>query len=436
MPTQNTNNILNTNIDVYQPYSLVRSGIFHYLEVINDEKDLFTSSSKLESTPNIVYYTEGADTKIMLDYTNASDKDKKYLDILTSNLNDFSGLSLSNAVYLNEKEGIVNKSLATNFLFREFKNNILFGKTTSSVAAGDINKVFLSDYFVDIPNLSTNSVWDDKTSQTVSLITNTNPKTEINFDKFSINVGDLVEIINPASSNTQNRFEVTEYSTINNKQVITLKTPAIAENLLGSSTVLNFYAKTKSENLKSLELNNTIIGCCQDLKTKQLYENATEQECYIRTNGAYVHNKNTNCSAYTNDIPLPTININSSVIQLKKAEFVLYDKTDLIEVAVSIQNSKFLLDGNDYTSFGLQKGKIYKFLQNDESNLGYPLRICTSNPPSIDQVAYYQYDMYGIVYPEGVGSEIYLKVTDNTNPILYLGTEKDTTISSPVLVVL
>jgi hypothetical protein len=80
MPTQNTNSLLQTDISVYEPFTLVRSGVFHFIDVSNDEKDIYTSSTKLESRPNIIYYIEGSETKAMLDYSNASDQDKSYLN--------------------------------------------------------------------------------------------------------------------------------------------------------------------------------------------------------------------------------------------------------------------------------------------------------------------------------------------------------------------
>jgi hypothetical protein len=434
MPTQNTNSLLQTDISVYEPFTLVRSGVFHFIDVSNDEKDIYTSSTKLESRPNIIYYIEGSETKAMLDYSNASDQDKSYLNILCNNLNNFSGLSLSNAVYLDEKAGIINKSLVSNLLFREYKNNILFTKVLSSVDSGDINKVFYGDYFIDIPLLTTDSSWSNKTAETYSLIINSNPKTSVNFDTFSIVPGDLIEIINPNSLNTQQRFEILQYKRLNNKQIIKLKTPAITENLIGSSTILNFYTKTKTQNFKSLNLDNTSIGCCQDLKTKKTYDNATEEECNIRTNGVYYYAKDQICNSITSPTPIPTITVNSTTIEIQKAEFVLYDETTLEELYISISNNKFLINGNDYTAFALQQGKIYKIIQNDESNLGLPIRLSrqdnTQTPNNLD---YYYYDVYGSVRPEGIGSELYLKVTPQTASVLFFFTEKDLTITSPLL---
>jgi hypothetical protein len=435
MPIQNTNAILNTAVEEYQPYTLVRSGVFHYIDVIDDEKNIFTSNSKLESVPNVVYYTENSDTKIMLDYSLASEKDKKYLSILCKDLNQFSGLSLTNAIYLNELEGINNKSLTTSFLFSEFKNNILFGKVLSSVDAGDLNKAFLNDYFVDIPVLTTDSLWSAKTAKITSSIINSNPKGEINFDNFLITSGDLVELINPNSSNTQKRFEVESYSTINNKQIIKLKTPAIPENLIGQSTVLNIYTKTKLKDLKSLNIDNTVLGCCQDLKSRIVYDSTTEYECHIRTNGYYVHSKNVKCNDLVNQTLPTNISINSNVVQLKKVEFLLYSKEDLIELDISIKDRMFMINGEEFTNYPLQIGKIYKFVQNDESNLGYPLRLTRSITNANIEPDYYQRDLFGTMRPEGVGTELYLKVTANTAAILQFFTENDLTVKSPTLLI-
>ena len=174
MPIQNTNALLaNNSSDDLNRYGFVRTGLFHYLTITDDEKEIFNSNGPVESKPNLVFYQENAETKVMLDYSGASEKDKKYLDILFNGLNDFSGLSFSNASYLDEKNGL-DKSYDLNLFFREYKNNILFAKTTTTVASTDLQKVFEGDYFIDVPTITSTSSWENKNIATNSLLISIN----------------------------------------------------------------------------------------------------------------------------------------------------------------------------------------------------------------------------------------------------------------------
>lgn len=286
MAIQNTNSILSDNIVKNDAYALVRTGLFYYLQVTDDEKNIFNSSSTINSRPSVFFYQSGSDTNAILDFTNASDTDKKYLEVLFSNLNDFSGITLSNATYLNERIGIENKSLDCSLLFRKYTNNILVSKVTSSVNSGDLNVLFDGNYFIDTPSIDTADSWDAKTLKNNSILICNNPKSNVNFDKFVIKPQDVIEIVNKDSQNNLKKYEVIEYKILNNKQIIKLKTTAINENLIDSPTIVNIYVKTKLKDIKNTSYGTTVTGCCKDtLITTNYYINSTEYECYIRTAG-------------------------------------------------------------------------------------------------------------------------------------------------------
>jgi hypothetical protein len=71
MPIQTTNAILANNYqEEINQYVLVRTGLFHYLKITDNERDVFNSSDSLESKPNLVFYEDNSETKVMLDYSN------------------------------------------------------------------------------------------------------------------------------------------------------------------------------------------------------------------------------------------------------------------------------------------------------------------------------------------------------------------------------
>lgn len=441
MPVQNVNSLLSDNILIDETYELIRSDVFHYLQITDEQRDIFSSSSKLESIPNIAFYTENSETKAILDFSNASEKDKNYLDLLFSNMTYLNGISLTNAVYLDEKNGISNKSLTSSLLFREYKNNILIAKALNTIDSGDLNKVFFGSYFIDIPVITTDTNWSDKTTKINSCIININPKSKTNFDSFYLKSGDLVEIVNSESLNNQQSSEIDSVTTLNNKQIIKLKNKIKNESLIGKNTILNFYTKTKLKNVKQYTLDKTTTGCCENIRTKETYKPATEYECNLRTNGYYIFTKGNSCLSSGSNVPgvvVPKITLNTRAVQLTRSDLVFYEMPDLIELQISIKNNKFYINGNNLSVFSLQSGKTYKFIQTDESNAGYPLRLTLSDSTIVQEnssfPAYYQENTFGIAFPEGIGSELYLKVTNTTAPLLYMFTEKNKRISSPMLI--
>lgn len=430
MPVQNTNAILaNNTSEELDQYILVRTGVFHYLKFTDDEKEIFNSNEGLESKPNLVFYEENSETKVMLDYSGASDKDKTYLQILFKNLNDFSGLSFSNGTYLDEKNNI-EKTFNLDLYFREFNNDILFAKTTTAISSADLQKVFDGNYFISTPSITSSGTWSDISSKTNSLLVSVNPKATSSFSSnYYIQNGDLVEIINPSSNNNNKRYEILEYTSINNKEVIKLKNKAANENLLGNSTIINLYAKTKRKERISNNLDKTTIGCCYAYNETKYYNNATEYECDVRTNSQYEFIAGTCESSLNYSVPIPRITVNTQVIETRKLPFVLFDSSLTETLYISIKNSKILINNQEYDIYGLSRGKVYKIVQDDESNLGYPLRI-SKNTPILDrqEINYYYDDVFGTTNPEGVGSEIYLKLTDTSLDNLYFLTENDINI--------
>jgi len=435
MPIQNTNILLANSIE-QEPdqYILVRGGVFHYIQITDNERELFNSDGPLESKPNLVFYTEDAETKVMLDYSGASDKDKTYLQILFKNLNNLSGLSFSNASYLDETKNI-DKTFTLDLYFREFKDNILFAKTTTSINSTDLQKVFLGDYFISSPILTPSSAsWSDINAIKNSLVVGVNPNTKNSLSDYYFQEGDLIEIINLNSQNNNKKFEVLEFTTINNKEVLKLKSKATNESLLGSPTLINVYTKAKNKTRAS-SLNKTTIGCCYNLTEKKYINNTTEYECDVRSNSLFQFSPGI-CTAIPDPIILSTITVNSQIIETTKLEYTLFDSTLQEDLYISFDGeNKIMINGKVVDVILVETGKIYKIIQNDSTNLGLPIRI-TKTPNTTDRkdIQYYYDSVFGTTNPEGIGSELYLKITEDTIDTLYLLTENDLSVSSVVLI--
>jgi hypothetical protein len=130
------------------------------------------------------------------------------------------------------------------------------------------------------------------------------------------------------------------------------------------------------------------------------------------------------------------ITFNSKVIETRRLKYVLFDNTELVELYISYANNKIYVNNTEYDYYSLSRGKIYKITQDDESNLGLPIRIAKNTSATTRQDINYYYDnVSGTTNPEGIGSEIYFKVTENTVDLLYLLTENDLTITPLSLVV-
>lgn len=435
MNIQNTNSILSINNNESDTYQLIRSSIFYYLQVTDDEKNIFNASSSIRSKPSIIFYQSDSDINAILDFTNASTTDKKYLDILFSNLNDFSGITLSNAIYLDEKVGIQNKSLNCSLLFRKYTNNILVSKVISSIDSGDLNVLFDGDYFVDTPSITSTS-WEQKTATNNSLLISLNSKTENTFSSRYIQPGDLVEIINPNSNNNNNKFEILEFLNINDKEVIKLKTKAINESLLGSPTVINFYAKTKIKNTSQNLFDNNITGCCLNTQTNQSYDNTTEYECYIRTEGNYRHVKSQSCSTVSSSATSTTINIfdyavvNKFFITTRETPSVVFDVNINIsalvnEILLTVKSGSFNVLQNNVLY--LNPDKLYSFEQTTTNNYKKILRFSTTK----ETLTPYLDGVFGVINENALNTIHYLRTTNST-PTLYLFTQDEPNLSSSI----
>jgi hypothetical protein len=445
MPIQNTNALLaNNSSDDLNRYGFVRTSLFHYLTITDDEKQIFNSNGPVESKPNLVFYQENAETKVMLDYSGSSEKDKKYLDILFNGLNDFSGLSFSNASYLDEKNG-VDKSYDLNLYFREYKNNILFAKTTTTVASTDLQKVFEGDYFIDVPIITSTSSWENKNIATNSLLISINPKSENNFSSRYIEPGDLIEIINPNSQNNNNKYEILEVSNINNKEIIKLKTKAISESLIGSSTIINFYAKTKIKNPTQDLFDNTVTGCCLNTNTNQYYNKTTQYECYLRANGSFNFTQNKTCTS--SDIPVNNVYLNTVITSSNNANVVnvnndLLYANAIFDVIIGLIESTtpsvsiFLSTATPQSGIPIQKienktitlkpQNVFVFRQTTSVPPGYNLRLSTTQ----DTFTSYTENTFG--FTPIIGYNGYLGLSTLQETTLYLFVEPATTNSSQI----
>ena len=86
------------------PYTLARSDVFYYLKFIDYTKELFKAASNLTAKPTVVFYTEDATNKVILDYSLANTTDKTYLSGFFANLTQTDTFNLTNAGYLDKSE--------------------------------------------------------------------------------------------------------------------------------------------------------------------------------------------------------------------------------------------------------------------------------------------------------------------------------------------
>lgn len=270
--------ILSIPVDISKNYLLTRSDIFYFIKVINYETEIFKTRSNLTSKPNIIFYSEDAVDKVILDYSNANDTDKWYLKSLFSGMNQNTGFTLSSGSYLEEAKQIV-ADLSSNITFKEYNNNYLFGVLNSVNDKNIVSDVYSALYFTDTPQIfSSSSYRNDQLTKKTALI---NPMVGTNFlKKLGISVGDYVQIINSKSLNKDIYFRVEKYIQINNFEILVIDGSPVSENLTGQPTIINIFQETKNKTSIPLDIQDTVFGICN--VSPVMIQNSTKYQCQLR----------------------------------------------------------------------------------------------------------------------------------------------------------
>jgi hypothetical protein len=408
------------------PYTLARSDVFYYLKFIDYSKELFKAASNLTAKPTVIFYTENATNKVILDYSLANTTDKTYLSGFFANLTQTSTFNLTNAGYLDKSE--LEANIGCTLTFSEYKENKVFATVTAVTDLNTALDVYFADYFTDSPQLSkAGSLGTNPTTLDYALVS-VNPSTSRPLSSLGLIAGDVIEVVNSDSVNNQFKFEISETTTINQQEVLRLKpifndqVPTI-ESLLGTSSLINLYVKGTSTETPVLSGD---LGCCYNSTVN--IENNTSYQCGIRGGFNYVIGSCSNQSSSSilpkfNTIIVPDLTLintpqisSSDVIMdlfLKYIDPVLYPIVTINVVkgtSSSLQSNKIVLE----------RDKTYTIRQSDPSNANYILRLSLTKEVFTPYVT----GIYGLTNNSGIGNYLTL-FSDKNIPTLYLFLESD-----------
>ena len=408
------------------PYTLARSDVFYYLKFIDYNKELFKAASNLTAKPTVIFYTENATNKVILDYSLANTTDKTYLSGFFANLTQTSTFNLTNAGYLDKSE--LEANIGCTLTFSEYKENKVFATVTAVTDLNTALDVYFADYFTDSPQLSkAGSLGTNPTTLDYALVS-VNPSTSRPLSSLGLIAGDVIEVVNSDSVNNQFKFEILETTTINQQEVLRLKpifndqVPTI-ESLLGTSSLVNLYVKGTSTETPVLSGD---LGCCYNSTVN--IENNTSYQCGIRGSFNYVIGSCSNQSSSSilpkfNTIIVPDLTLintpqisSSDVIMdlfLKYIDPVLYPIVTINVVkgtSSSLQSNKIVLE----------RDKTYTIRQSDPSNANYILRLSLTKEVFTPYVT----GIYGLTNNSGIGNYLTL-FSDKNIPTLYLFLESD-----------
>jgi len=465
-------NFRNTKSGKYNPYTdnssyvLVRSDVFYFLEFINYEKQLFKINSTLSSSPNIVFYTEDSVNKVILDYTNANNTDKKYLNSFFANMSVNSGFTLSDGKYLKESVEL-EADLTCNLKFKEFKNDYVFAELNSVTDKDSATDVYENFYFLGTPQLYSGiTLGSNKLTESVALV-NKKINNKSLFSNLGLKKDDIIEIINPNSENNGKRFAIKNIEEISNNELLLLNGPAVSESLTGLPVLINVYVKSNLNKNSTLTLNidnslvsDTDIGCCiiaDDQSLNLAYsslllnsqsnfdsnnifttgfntvqfpnlilKNTTKKQCSIITgkNDRFVKD----CFIENNLVRLTTATVENSQffaspINTLKISFV--DNKFTFSRADEDQSSVFFYNVKPDV-LELQQGYVYKFVQKDISNSNRVVRFSLDSGGKIPYVK----NVWGKDTGSGINSLIYIRVPTEVEGItsMYMYTENNPSV--------
>jgi len=279
MANRNTKANISVSADITTNYVLTRSDIFYFIEFVNYEKELYNADSKLTSKPNVIFYTENAVDKVILDYSSANTTDKTYLKTFFVGMNQTNGISLSNCSYLEETKGI-EADISSNLTFSEYKNNYIFATVNSTVDKSIETDVYTADYFISTPQIKSGLPLGENqvTKRNALVCLNVGGKS---LSSLALYPGDVIEVINSKSANMGTRFEILDTLTLNDKELIVVKQIAVSEKLIGSPSVVQLYQPRIGSPSVLLDLNDTSFGKC--IKDGTTIKNSTKYQCQLRT---------------------------------------------------------------------------------------------------------------------------------------------------------
>lgn len=405
----------------YTTHTLVRSELFYYLKFTNYERELYNSGSKLKSKPTIIFYTENATDKVVLDYTFMNETDRKYLSSFFTNMNTGDTFTVSNGSYVDDTREI-EADVSCTLTFTEYNNDKVIATVTSVTDKDNAIDIYEADFFVGIPQLSkTGSLGDNISTQNMALVSVTN-KTKNKLETLGLIPGDYIEVINPNSSNDKKVYKILEYSVLNEREILRIEGEPIVESLVGSPTLINLYVKgiyTIPQNLVG------DLGCCY-IGDSQKIENNTNYQCSVRGG---THFKGVCPNVFPEQISLTTPIIDENIFITGLSSTL---NAGVFENTISFTNSA---DGPVPVStisvyFGnfdtVQNNKIlvkrdnnYTFKQTDISNQNYIIRFSTNKTSFVPYVS----GTYGLVKRNGIDSNTVLQVTTET-PNLYVFLEQ------------
>lgn len=411
------------------PYTLARSDVFYYLKFIDYNKELFKAASNLTAKPTVVFYTEDAIDKVILDYSLANITDKTYLSGFFANLTQTSTFNLTNAGYLDKSE--LEANIGCTLTFTEYKENKVFATVTAVTNLNAALDVYFADYFTDSPQLSkTGSLGTNPTTLDYALVS-VNPSTSRPLSSLGLIAGDVIEVVNSNSVNNQFKFEISETTTINQQEVLRLKpifndqVPTI-ESLLGTSSLVNLYVKGTSTQTPILSGD---LGCCSDGLNK--IENNTKYQCQLRQ-GRFVIGF---CVPGELVPPIPQqflLDTNNIFLNLPANSGIFEGTISYGDQMRPILNLDLIVGNSELLQFFkifLQKDKVYSFRQTDGSNLGFVIRLSTT-PNTFNG---FNTSTYGTIRKNGVNSNLILQ-TYSDMPVLYVFLEQIVETSSGFMI--
>jgi len=410
------------------PYTLARSDVFYYLKFINYSKELFKAASNLTAKPTVIFYTENATNKVILDYSLANTTDKTYLSGFFANLTQTSTFNLTNAGYLDKSE--LEANIGCTLTFSEYKENKVFATVTAVTDLNTALDVYFADYFTDSPQLSkAGSLGTNPTTLDYALVS-VNPSTSRPLSSLGLIAGDVIEVVNSDSVNNQFKFEISETTTINQQEVLRLKpifndqVPTI-ESLLGTSSLVNLYVKGTSTQTPVLSGD---LGCCYNGTTK--LEDNTSYQCSVRgSDYSFFAGLCANLTINTTPIVIPSSSSNiiseGIVPDITFASYIDYTTTTPTVKFIPSKNNLNVIQNNMITFY---PNTTYVFSQLDGSNLNSIIRFSTNN----DTFTSYCNGIYGTQKATGIGSFSYIRYS-STIPELYIFLEKRKTVNGELI---
>jgi len=418
-------------------YTLARSDTFYYLEFINYDKELFKTASNLTSKPTLIFYTESATNKVIFDYTLANATDKKYINSFFANMTSGGEtFSMIKGDYLDVAE--LSADLSCTVTFASYSDYKAFANVVSVTETNPASDVYLGDYFTGTPQLSKTGSLGYTASTVNYALVSVNPNTSKPLTYMGVAVGDVVEVVNSSSTNNHSLFEITEITTINNKEVLKINSiygiPPTIESLIGSPSTLNVYVKGTTTSTAGLTGD---LGCCYNSAGNKISNN-TEYQCSIRSGYTFttdscsdVLNVITNQTGTVEVVNTTIVISNSfdSAAELQTADVVFGSYINFIDETTPNLTLNILSGNTNLLSdkkLILKPQTKYAITESDVSNTDHIIRFSTTE----NTYTPYTTGIYGGVQRTGLNSIHLFNTTYYDYPTLYLYLESKISINS------